>query len=231
MRIKTVLCAAALLAAGAATSMAQNVYSLNVVGYVNATVVSPGYTPLNNPFKLTDNSLTNVVDPADAIPVGTRLLTFTNGTYTTVAKGASQSWGTSGAANTTQIPNGKGYYLRNLSGSPFTVTFVGEVPQGALSNTFISASGYSFVGSMVPAATFVGSLGVQPGTGDRILRFGLNGSQTYTTYSWSGTAWSGGTGTNATDTALGPPVNVGEGFFYRNLSGLGKMTINYTLPQ
>jgi hypothetical protein len=37
MRTKTLL-VAAVLAAGLATSMAQNVYSLNVVGYYNVTI-------------------------------------------------------------------------------------------------------------------------------------------------------------------------------------------------
>src|SRR6059036_1804778 len=40
MRTKTLICAATLLAAGAATSMAQNVYSLNVVGYVQVSLTN-----------------------------------------------------------------------------------------------------------------------------------------------------------------------------------------------
>src|SRR5438270_9330702 len=51
MRTKTLLCMAA-LAAGVATSMAQNVYSLNIVGYAN--VPNPvGYTFKTAPFQVT----------------------------------------------------------------------------------------------------------------------------------------------------------------------------------
>src|SRR5256885_410376 len=55
MRTKTLLSTAALLAAGLATSMAQssNVYSLNVVGYVNAPVIT-GYNFAANPFDTSD---------------------------------------------------------------------------------------------------------------------------------------------------------------------------------
>src|SRR5262245_9396280 len=61
MRTKTLLCAAA-LAAGVATSMAQsNVYSLNVVGYVNVTTLGGGnFNMMANPLNNTNNSLTNL---------------------------------------------------------------------------------------------------------------------------------------------------------------------------
>src|SRR5882672_6022591 len=50
MRTKALLCAAGMLAAGAATCMAQgNVYSLNVVGYINVS-----YT---NKFQMVANQL------------------------------------------------------------------------------------------------------------------------------------------------------------------------------
>src|SRR5262245_30453866 len=61
MRTKTLLCAAA-LAAGVATSMAQsNVYSLNVVGYVNTAVVGSGgdgkFQMICNPLNATNNTI------------------------------------------------------------------------------------------------------------------------------------------------------------------------------
>ena len=63
MRTKTTLVAAAILAAGIASSMAQaNVYSLNVVGYVNVTVQGGGaYNLIANPLNnTTGNTLTNI---------------------------------------------------------------------------------------------------------------------------------------------------------------------------
>src|ERR1700691_3524535 len=63
MRTKTLLLTAALVAAGVASSMAQsNVYSLNIVGYVNIPVTKGNLYLLENPFDTgTGNNITNVV--------------------------------------------------------------------------------------------------------------------------------------------------------------------------
>src|SRR5689334_13849488 len=57
MRTKTLLLTAALSAAGIATSMAQAVYSVNAVGYVNTTLV-PGFNLVSNPL---DNKTGNTI--------------------------------------------------------------------------------------------------------------------------------------------------------------------------
>ncbi len=59
MRIKALLCAAA-LAAGAVSSMAQsNVYSLNIVGYVNVPLVT-GFNLIANPLDNGTNDLASL---------------------------------------------------------------------------------------------------------------------------------------------------------------------------
>src|ERR1700730_12330845 len=58
MRTKTLVCAAALMAAGVATSMAQsNVYSLNVVGYINITFPANKYTLTANQLVQTNSQV------------------------------------------------------------------------------------------------------------------------------------------------------------------------------
>src|SRR5947207_10303632 len=52
MRTKTLLLTAALAAAGAASAMAQNVYSVNAVGYANVSVPS-GFSMIACPFEQT----------------------------------------------------------------------------------------------------------------------------------------------------------------------------------
>src|SRR5687768_13509192 len=63
MRTKTLLLTAALSVAGIATSMAQAVYSVNAVGYVNTDLV-PGFNlisnPLDNKSSPTGNSIANL---------------------------------------------------------------------------------------------------------------------------------------------------------------------------
>jgi len=48
MRTKLLLCVAAALAVGIASSMAQTTYSQNVVGYVNIAIPAGGYQPVGN---------------------------------------------------------------------------------------------------------------------------------------------------------------------------------------
>jgi len=56
MRTKVLLCAVA-LAASLASSMAQNVYSLNVVGYYNVTVPAGQFTLIANQLNTTNNQI------------------------------------------------------------------------------------------------------------------------------------------------------------------------------
>src|SRR5882672_2501980 len=62
MRTKTLICAAVLMAAGVATSLAQsNVYSLNVVGYVNVPTTGAGnFNMMANPLNNANNGITNL---------------------------------------------------------------------------------------------------------------------------------------------------------------------------
>ena len=71
MRTKTLALCAAVLAAGALTTMAQsNVYSLNIVGYANIRIGS-GNDVFNNPFDLDGvNSADKVLNHAALSDVG-----------------------------------------------------------------------------------------------------------------------------------------------------------------
>jgi hypothetical protein len=216
MRIKTLLCLAA-LAAGAATSMAQsNVYSLNVVGYVNIAC-SNGFTLVNTPLAATNSSIVSLLDAY--VPNGGSVYTFNGTSFQTIIKDEFDgTW----SAPTTQLPNGKGYFIRNPNATPFTVTYVGEVPQGSLTNN--PGSGYTLLGSKVPQQAFLQDLGVTSGNSDQVLRFANGGFVTYIKDEFDGT-WSG----IGADPVKGPNIKVGEGFFYRNLSGSATWVRNFTV--
>lgn len=218
MRTKTLLLAAALAAAGIASIQAQsNVYSVNVVGYVNV-VCSNGYTLVNTPLVPSNNTLTNLLDAY--VPAGNSVLIFAGGGYQTLIKDEFDGTWTGG---NTPLPNGTGYFVRNLSQTPFTITYVGEVPQGNLTNAL--PAGYSLVGSKVPQAGFVEDLGVVPGLGDSVLRYQNGGFTTYINDEFDNT-WSGA----GADVNKGPSVRVGEGFFYRNLAGTATWVRNFSIP-
>lgn len=145
MRTKTLLLIAAVSAVGAATSMAQ-VYSVNAVGYVNKTIPANGFAMISNPL----TAATNTIDALFAgVPNGTQIYKYTPGTG--YASGTYDDLdGSFGAFGATQLLPGEGVFVRNPGGTPLTVTFVGEVPQGNL--TVPMVAGFQIVSSKVPQA-------------------------------------------------------------------------------
>jgi hypothetical protein len=224
MRTKALLLAAAVTAAGIASTMAQsNVYSLNVVGYVNVTLPT-GYSVVNNPLDASNaggNTVSNLFRVLN--PLGCFVFTWNgSGLAGNFLDDLDGTWTDANAP----LPPGKGFFFRNLTGGPLTNTFVGEVKQGAVSVPFVS--GYNLVGSPVPQAAFAMDLGVNAVPGDFI-------------YLWNGTGLSGSfyDDLDATwgpipgvvvDPARGPTIKVGEGFFYRNISGTATFSRNFTVP-
>jgi len=211
--IRTILCLAA-LTAGVATSMAQsNVYSLNVVGYVNTPFLgASGAAKLNvvaNPLNNTNNTLNGVLNNT-SIPLGANFFAW-NGTGFNTATWLGDSWD-----NNFSFPPGTGALI--LTDGNFTNTFVGEVLQGSLTNSF--SSGYSMKASQVPQAGDLDALGLGAalGLGDNVLKWNF-ATQGYDTYTFLGVgSWDPST----------PSVGVGEGFFINSTAG-GNWTRNFTV--
>src|SRR6266498_1630877 len=157
MRTKTLLLAAVLSAAGVASSLAQ-VYSVNAVGYVNVSL-SPGLNLICNPLKVTAGNDLNHVLPS--VTDGTTVFTY-NGTSF-----VSSSYV---AALTTWLPNldvapGHGFFISTQAAQ--TLTFVGEVPQGADSNIPVS-NGLSLISSPVPQSLVLDAMAFPAETGDTV---------------------------------------------------------------
>lgn len=152
MRTKTLLIAAAALAAGVFASQAQsNVYSANVVGYVTATIAPAGqYTLLANPLDSGTNNLIGLLDQAGTLPNKTQVLI-----WDPVAQGFITATKGSGTWNTNlPIPPGTGFFVKsaNAQAAPITNTFVGNVivsPAGGTNNVNL-VTAYQLVGSGVP---------------------------------------------------------------------------------
>jgi hypothetical protein len=151
MRTKLLL-TAAVLAAGIASSMAQsNVYSLNIVGYVNKTIPS-GYSILANPLKAgVTNGANEIMTPID----GSQILTWNGAGYDYISYDSGfGGWVDAGfnPANPPQLPPGKAFFFFNPLPTT-TNTFVGEVvPAPGVTNSLNLVSGYNFVGSVLPAS-------------------------------------------------------------------------------
>jgi len=173
MRTKTLLLTAALGVATAATTMAQ-VYSINAVGYVNLDFVK-GWNLVNNPL---DNQQDNTVATlfGDALPIGATIYKWTGTTYDSAVY-----FGVWAPADLALNP-GEGAFVFMPTDGPdkVTVTFVGEVQQGADSNMQVGKD-FALVGSKVPqAGKITTDLKFPVEVGDTVYTWGAAGYDTYT---------------------------------------------------
>jgi hypothetical protein len=158
MRTKALILAAAFVAAGVASSMAQ-VYSANAVGYVNLSL-PVGFTIVANPLNGTNNNLDTIL-PLPASADGTTIFRFKPeiqnfGEPITYVGGF--GWFTTDAdPNWLVLDPGEGVFLQNVGAAALSVTFVGEVPQGQLSNPILGTNKFALMASQVPQALPLGS--------------------------------------------------------------------------
>lgn len=220
MRTKALVAAAALLAAGALSSMAQsNVYSLNVVGYYNVSL-NTGFNMVANQLDLDGTGLNNTVQTVfgTQLPSGSTVYAFNAGTYANPAAGYTTKSGWAGgvaAANAALAP-GKGVFVYVPSAA--TVTVVGNVLQGALVNPY--AAGFNMRSSIVPqAGALQTELGYTPANNDLIYQFN-SAAQTY--FPTKGYTTKGGWSPSQ------PTNTVGQAFFLSSSLG-GTWTRNFTV--
>jgi hypothetical protein len=220
MRTKTLLLTAALSAAGIATSMAQ-VYSVNAVGYVNTTLV-PGFNLISNPLNnTTGNTIQNLFGTGvqGAIPQGLLVYHFDPTTDQFVSAGYDDiDQAFLPAANAATVINpGTGVFVFVPGTANLTVTFVGEVPQGAASNQDL-VQGFSIKGSTVPQAGPITTLQFPAAQGDII-------------YEWNPTTdayvSAGYDDIDLTWLPAVPDIAVGEAFFlFKNTPGTWTRNFN-----
>jgi hypothetical protein len=191
MRTKALLCAAA-LAAGAATSMAQNVYSLNVVGYINLTL-QPGFNLVANQLDadgyFTNNYVTNVF--STNLPSGSAIYAFNaaSGLYSTITWNGKKWFGSLAPVNTALAP-GQGVFVSLAGSSPVTITTVGQVNQGTYSVPLVP--GLQIVSSIAPiAGDLITNLNYVPTANDAAYLYNAT-TQLYSTRTFNGKKWFGG---------------------------------------
>jgi hypothetical protein len=212
MRTKTLLCAAA-LAAGVVSSMAQsNVYSLNVVGYVNVPLKGGiNFNLLGNPLNNTasnGNNITNLFTTAasdgDQVFTWNPAIQDLGATVYTYSI-ATHSWD----GNRVMNPGEGFFYL--ATGSNVTNTFVGDVIQGSYTNPVSVLGNISFnlFASSIPigGSHTNATVGIVSADGDQVYTWDVNIqdlSATIATYSIATHTWD--------NTAIAVPP--GNGFFY-----------------
>jgi hypothetical protein len=245
MRTKAIILSAALVAAGVASSMAQsNVYSLNVVGYVNLTLTN-GFNLITLPLQSSDvtSSINSVLtNTTPTTPFGAYVLqwnpaasSFTNAVYA----GGDGNWYDGGFDYlvSNSVPPGQGFFFF-LPGpgaggvASMQVTVVGTVLQGT--NSYTENTGYGFYGNFEPVQGDITTNGF-PITADYGYLYQWNAaSQSYTTAVY---------GIDAADNApspaqfynadftqvvvVAPPV--GAGFVYFNPGSAASWTQTFTV--
>lgn len=171
MRTK-ILAAATILAAGFASSMAQsNVYSLNVVGYVNKVMVAaPRYTSVANPLNTTNNTLGGL-GLATLLPNSSQILKWDTGLvdFVPYSKTPFGTWNPANTPTTLTLNPGEGVLVKLGGVSDLTNTFVGEVMQGSLTNAL--PLGYQMVANMVPDSGVLNTLGLVPPNSTQVLKW------------------------------------------------------------
>jgi hypothetical protein len=198
MRTKTILSVAAALAAGVFTTQAQsNVYSVNIVGYVNK--------------ELPNNTFVAVANPLDD---GTNDLNSTMGALAN--KSVAQFWNGSGFDSTTKsggawaamdTPVGLGFFVKSAGDK--TNTFVGQVVVGP---------GESVTNSL-PAQTFVMVGSSIPYGGDyNDANLNLNLPNKSVLQKWTGSGFDSKTRSSGVWPDPNPGLEVGEGFFLKSAS-------------
>jgi hypothetical protein len=216
MRLKTLLCLAALTAGTAITMAQSNVYSLNIVGYVNTTNAN-GFSMIANPLNATNNDIKVLF--ADA-PVNAKVFRFQGGAYVLYFNDVDDGWsGPGGPGATFNLNPGEGVFFQNPS-TPYVKTYVGEV---VLNSTNVVPNGFSLRSSVIPQQGKVQTDLLYPGNvNDKVFR-------------WSGTAYilyfndvdDGWTGPGGPGDE--PVLRVAESAFFQNNSPTKNWVRNFVV--
>jgi hypothetical protein len=196
MRTKITFLAAAALAAGLASSMAQsNVYSVNIVGYINYPMAAGAQTLLENPL---DNGTNDLISIDNGTIPNKSTVSIWNGTGFTGTAKSSGAWG-----NDLSIGPGVGFFVTPKTAA--TITFIGQAP---ITNNYALAAGAQvMIGALLPIA---GNLNDPAGA--NALNVGAQLPNKSTLSTWNGTGYSGSAKTSG---AWGSNLSIGvaQGFF------------------
>jgi hypothetical protein len=233
MRTKTLLLAAVLSAAGIASSLAQ-VYSVNVVGYINLTL-KPGLNLITAQLKGTNQNVNTILgSTTPALPANSLLFTW-NPVAQAFANaqiaGGDNKWydPTSGAESTTTVSPGQSFFINNVGTVDCMMTLVGEVPTGP---TAVSVgNGLGFYGDPAPVSQNIVTNGFPVNDNDLLFTWNVT-SQSYNNALIGAGPTPGPQGwydaTSGTLTVVAPAV--GQGFVVNRVNPASTWNRNFVIP-
>lgn len=202
--------------AGVVSAVAQNVYSVNVVGYMTLTL-GPGFSLIANQLDNVPgpgNDLATNVFGAGPFPANAKIYKYNASlgsyeilTWVTVP---TQRWNPTSLAQTMTMEPGEGVFFQNPSANPLTVTFVGEVMQSKGSPLVNPVGvGFDIYSTMVPQQGGITTVhNFQANPNERIWRYNP------ATGSYSSASWV--TVPTPRWNPSEPVINVGEAFFIQS---------------
>lgn len=202
MKSITLLVAAAALAVGAISAGAQ-VYSANIVGYVNVTCPANTLVLVANPL---DDGTNTANDLLGSLPNKSQVQLWNGSGFTGYTKGGS------GFSPNPSIPVGTGFFVK--SASLFTNTFVGNVvpaPGGNQTTNNLPAGTLVLVGSTLPVSGTFNDVGTNT---LNLIATLPNKSQVQL---WNGSGFTGYT-KGGSGFSPNPSFSVGQGFFIKSAS-------------
>ena len=112
-----------------------NVYSQNVVGYINETVPAGGFAIISCPLVVSpDNTLNTLFSNIVGTYSKVRVCIYSPESGYAIFTGTQTSWGheseTGGDAGTNTLNPGQAAFIQNTLATPLTLTFVGSVVSG-----------------------------------------------------------------------------------------------------
>ena len=209
MRTKALILTAFVGALGIAGASAQ-VYSVNAVGYVNKSIPA-GFSIVANPL---NNGGNKVSDVFGANPGSLTVYRFGDAGFSINSYDTDfEEWDNGDAV----VAPGEGFFVLNSGDAAVTITFVGEVPQGDLSNALPQC--FSIRSSQVPqAGELQADLGFPVGGAPTIYQF-ADGAYKISSYDTDFEEW---------DSV--PSVGVAEGFWVLNASA-GNWTRSFSTSE
>jgi hypothetical protein len=242
MRTKTLILAAAALAAGLISSQAQssNVYSVNVVGYVNITI-KPGFNLISAPIKGSANPTATINPLLTAITglddgstffgwnAGSQSFTEAANWIGTPPDGPAWYNADYSAFAPDTAPRGTSFFINHIGSANATLTLVGEVPQGTDVETV--PANYGFLADFIPAQQEISTNGFPIVDGNTVTTWDAD-TQGYTeALNGIGTPPDGPAWYNADYSAVIPfAPAVGQGFLHTSINGTATWTRTFSVP-
>jgi len=186
--------------------MAQNVYSLNVVGYVNVTIPGGYFSAIANPLDNTATGGNSIANLFPTAPVDSSVSFWDPAAYggagDWVIVGTCLGGGVWDPDGTVQMPVAKAAQFYN-AGATFVQTFVGEVKQGPYTVATMNSGSFNLLGAPAPIGGALENslIGLTPAVDDQVqgwdpLAYGGAGDWT-AAETWIGSSWDPGTMTLA----------------------------------